>query len=188
MLVRGPFTITWGLNTILDIEDFDFSHNIANNDYTNTRGKTFEIDGATKVTITIGLLSTDIPSLAALLPQHYVPFGGVLSTGETVTNSEGAIDAVPHKCADSMLYNNLDIVSCNNPSQITRVINARSKLDSFNISNKLQKVFVRFVSEAPLGQAPVQIINPQSTPGNFLLLDDESSYLLLDDIGDRMIL
>lgn len=187
MLVRGPFTISWGSNIIEDIEELDFAYAKASSDYTNVRGKTFEIDGATKVTVTLGLLSTDIPSLAILLPQYYVPFGGTLSSGETVTNEEGAIDDVPHKCDEAMLYNDFDIVSCTNPSQVTRMKNARSKVDTFDITNKLQKIFVKLVGEATGGVAPVQIINPQSTIGNFLKLDD-SSYLLLDDVGDRMIL
>lgn len=185
-LIRGPFTIKWGANTLLDIEELNVDFAIGSDDYVNIKGKTFELDGATKFGITLTLLATDIASLAALLPQHYVAQGGVLSTGETVNNAAGAIDAVPHKCDESLLYNDLDIINCADTTQVTRLVNARTKWGGFDITNKLQKIMVRFIGEADARQAPFQILHPTSA-GNFLLLSD-TDYLLLDDSGSRMIL
>lgn len=162
MLVRGPFTLKWGDNTLNDIEEITIDHSIASDDHETIQGKTYEIDGAFKVTATVKLLATDLAALAILLPQHFVANGGVLSTGETVSNAQGAIDVAPHDCDTSLIYNHLDIISCANPSQTTRIVNARTKLDGITIDNKLQMVSVKFVGEAGADDATVQFFKTGS--------------------------
>ena len=109
MIIRGPFEIKWGDNVISDIEEIDLEHSIDSEDYQTVQGRTLEIDGSYKATATITLLASDIPALAAILPQYFVPNGGILSTGETVNNADGAIDIKPAACDDELIFNNLDI-------------------------------------------------------------------------------
>ena len=156
-LIKGPFTITWGENTVEDVEEITVDHAISSDDVETIQGRTIELDGAYKVSVMLKLLVSDIPALAALLPQHFVANGEVLSTGETVESANGAIDIVPHDCDDDVTYNDLEISSCANPANVLRVVNCRSKIDSIEIDNKVQRITVKFVGEAADGEATVQM-------------------------------
>ena len=184
MIVRGPFTIKWGDNTLVDVEELSIDYELETDDYETVKGKIIELDKGTKVSITLTLLSTDVASLAVVLPQHFVPMGNDLSTGEEVESSAGAIDLIPHKCNETLLYNDLDIVSCANPSQVTRILNARSKLDGIEVSNRLQKFRIKFVGEPETNKAAIQVFKNEQT--NTFLLDDGSDFFLND--GNLLIL
>lgn len=157
MLVRGPFDLKWGDNVIQDVEEVSIEHEIATDDFETVQGKNFEVDGAYKVSVTITLLATDIASLSIVLPQNWVPNGGVMSTGETVNNAQGAMDIKPGECDESLVYNHLDIISCANPGQVLRIVNARTKLDGVELDSKLQKVMVKFVGESDGDEATIQM-------------------------------
>ena len=156
MLVRGPFNLKWGDNVIADVEEIDVSHEISSDDVETVQGRTIEVDGPFKATAILTLLASDIAALAAVLPQHFVPNGEVLSTGETVDHAEGAIDVVPRDCDEDLLFNNLDITSCANPGTVFRLVNARTKIENIEFDNKLQRIMVKFVGEAEADQATVQ--------------------------------
>lgn len=155
-IIRGPFELKWGDNTLTDIEEISLEHTIDSEEFQTVQGKTIEIDGAYKVSATITLLASDISALAVLLPQHFIENGGVLSTGETVNNAQGAIDIRAGSCTESIIYNNLDITSCGNPGQVARIVNARTKLEGVEIDNKVQKVMVKFIGEAAQNEATMQ--------------------------------
>jgi len=155
-LIRGPFALRWGDNIIEDVEEVDVSYERSSDDFETVQGKTYEVDGPDKVSVILTLLASDIPALAALLPQNFVANGGILSTGETVNHADGAIDMNPASCTESIVYNNLDIESCGNPENVFRVVNARTKLDGVEFDNKVQKVTVKFVGEASQDEASVQ--------------------------------
>lgn len=156
MLVRGPFTLKWGDNVLEDVEELDVSHEINSDEVETIQGNTYEMDGAYKVSAVATFLATDIATLAAVLPQHFVPNGQVLSTGETVNEANGAIDVVPQSCEDDLVKNNLDIISCGNPSKVVRIVSARTKIEGYEVDNMLQKVQVKFVGEAEQGEATMQ--------------------------------
>lgn len=156
MIVRGPFELKWGDNVIADVETIETEHTIDSEDYQTLQGRTLEIDGSYKATAVITLLASDIPALAALLPQHFVPNGQVMSTGETVNHAQGAIDIAPHACDEELIFNNLDIISCGNPSNVARIVNARTKIESIEVDNKVQKVMIKFVGEASPDEATIQ--------------------------------
>jgi hypothetical protein len=156
MLVRGPFELKWGDNVITDVEAIDVEHNIDTEDFVTLGGRTLEVDGNMKVTATITLLRSDIPALAALLPQHFVANGQTLSTGETVNHAEGAIDILPRACDEDLIFNNLDIISCANPASVYRIVNARTKFEGIEFSEKIQKVMIKFVGEAAADEATSQ--------------------------------
>lgn len=157
MLVRGPFRLKWGDNVLADIEELDIEYEVDSDDIQTVQGKTYEVDGAHKATVTITLLGTDIASLAAILPQYYIANGATLSTGETVNNAAGAIDVVPHSCDESLIENDLDIIGCGSNPQVTRFVNCRTKLDGIEIDDKVQKFMIKFVSEAEEDEATVQV-------------------------------
>ena len=58
MLVRGPFNLKWGDNLLTDIEEIDVEHEISSDDFKSLQGKTYEVDGAYKVSATITLLAS----------------------------------------------------------------------------------------------------------------------------------
>lgn len=155
-LIKGPFTLTWGNNTIEDVEEISVDHSISSDEFETIQGKTYEIDGAYKVSATITLLGSDIPSLAAILPQHFKANGEVLSTGETVSDADGAIDVVPGACDESVTYNDLDIKSCASTSNVARIVNARTKIEGIEFDGKVQKVMVKFVGESGTDEASIQ--------------------------------
>jgi hypothetical protein len=153
-LVKGPFELTWGANTLTDIEEIEVSYEPASEDYTTVQHSTYEVDGPVKAGVTLTLLGTDIASLAAVLPQHFVAQGGTMSTGETVDSSVGAIDVVP--TCDDTVNNDLEILSCGVDGQVLRLVNARTRIESIENDATLRKVMVKFIGESAGGVAPVQ--------------------------------
>ncbi len=164
MIIKGPFTIKWGANTILDIEEIALEHTIASDEFETVQGKVYEIEGAYKASATITLLGSDITALAAVLPQHYVANGSKLSTGETVTSALGAIDIVPGSCGESTTYNDLQIISCANPGNVLRLVNARTRIDGVEIDGKVQRVMVKFIGEPASDEATIQFFTDGAIP------------------------
>ncbi len=154
-LVKGPFTIKWGDNELADIETIEVEHVIDSEEFSTVQGQNIEVDGNYKATAIITLLRSDLPALSAVLPQHFVANGGVMSTGETVNNAEGAIDIKPGSCTLSTVYNNLDIESCGPTPSVFRIVNARTKVESVEV-DKIQKVMVKFVGEPATDEASIQ--------------------------------
>ena len=80
-----------------------------------------------------------------------------MSTGETVNNANGAIDIKAASCDDNIVYNNLDIISCGNPGQVLRLVNARTRIEGVELDNVIQKVMVKFIGESASTEATMQI-------------------------------
>ncbi len=156
MIVRGPFTLKWGDNSIQDVEEIDLEHEVTSEEYETVGGKVIEVDGPYKVGLTITLLASDIASLALVFPQYFVANGGILSTGETVSEANGAIDVKAASCDESVIYNNLDIISCGSPADVVRIVNARSRIEGIEVDGKIRKVMVRFIGEPGTGDATMQ--------------------------------
>ena len=155
-LVKGPFTVKWGDNTLTDIEEVDVDHTVDSEDFITVQGQTREVDGSYKATAILTFLASDIPALAAVLPQNFVANGGVLSTGETVDSANGAIDIKANSCSLSTTFNNLDIISCANPANIFRLVNARTRIEAVEVSDKIMKVMVKFIGEPADDEASIQ--------------------------------
>lgn len=155
-LVRGPWDITWGANTLTNVEEIEVEFEQDSEDYTTVQHQTYELDGPIKAGVTLTFLSTDVAALAAVLPQYHVADGEQMSTGETVNDDDGAIDVAAASCDESPVYNDLDIVSCGNPGQVFRLVNARTRIDSIEFDDKIRKVMVRFLGEPASGEANVQ--------------------------------
>lgn len=164
-IVRGPFDIRWGNDELNDVEELDFEFELDTEDYQTIQGRTIELDGNMKVAVTLTLLSSDISALKIILPQYYVEQGEELSTGEIVTSEQGAIDVVARACGEDEITRDLEIISCGNPSEITRINSARSKMDSVEVDDKVRKVIVRLVGEAPAGEGVMQFFKDGGVEG-----------------------
>lgn len=153
--VSGPFTLKWGDNTIEEVESVDTQYNKSSEDIETIQGNIRTFDGPHQARATITLLYSDIAALAALLPQHFVENGEVMSTGETVNNATGAID-INNGCGLSTVRNNFDIISCDEPADVTRLVNARTRYMGQSVSNKIRKVMIEVIAEPDAGEAAVQ--------------------------------
>lgn len=159
---KGPFVIKWNGNTISEIEEVETSVEQDTEERTTVGGIKRVFDGPILATATVKLMKSDIPSLAAVFPQFYVPNGGIMSTGETVSHAEGAIDIKALACDEDPEYGPLDIISCGNPGQVFRLVNARTKIDTAEFNNYLGTVSVQFIGEPDEGEANVQFFNEGS--------------------------
>ena len=156
-LVKGPFDLTWGSNTLRDVSEVSVDYSQDSNDYTTVDNRRYTVDGPISSSVTLTFLASDVAALAAVLPQYHVANGDTLSSGETVTDADGAIDVVAASCDTNPVYNDLDIISCGTPGQVFRLKNARTKIDSIDIAdNSLRTVAVMFVGEPESGVASIQ--------------------------------
>ena len=165
-LVKGPFSIQWGSNPILDVSELGFNYDVATNDYETIQGTTYTVEGAITASVEVTLLASDVASLATIFPQYFVPKGGTLSTGEQVTGEDGAIDIKAAACDSSSSNYNLEITSCN--GEVTRLVNARTSLTGVDFAyNSVPTVTVTFRGEPESGQGIIQFfgenaITPES--------------------------
>lgn len=161
-LRRGPFTLQWIGNTISDVEEIETEVTQDTDDHDTLDGRRFVFDGPIQATATIKLLRSDIATLAVLLPQYFVPNGGTMSTGEIVSHADGAIDVLAASCDAEPLYGPLDVVSCGNPGQVFRLVNARTKIDAVEFDPFVGTVDVQFIGEPAAGEANVQFFHEGS--------------------------
>lgn len=167
-LVKGPFDVKWGANVVEDISEVSLDYSQDNNQYSTIDNRKYTVDGAIEASVTLTLLGNDIPALAMLLPQYHVANGAQLSSGETVTDADGAIDVKAASCDMATVYNDLDIISCGNPGQVFRLKNARSTIDGMELAdNAIRTISIKFVGEPAQGVANVQFfksgsLNPAS--------------------------
>lgn len=162
-LVKGPFEIKWGSNTLTDVSEISLDYSQDSNDYTTIDNRKYTVEGAISATISLTLLRSDVEALAIVLPQYYVPNGGTLSSGETVNEANGAIDVVAASCDTDPLYNDLDVIGCGAQAQVFRLKNARTKIESMEFAdNAVRTVTVTFVGEPAAGIATIQFFEEGS--------------------------
>lgn len=143
-IVKGPFSIAWGENPILDVTDLTFNYDVATNDYETVQGTTYTIDGAITASVELTLLKSDVEALRTIFPLYFVAKGDPLSTGGTAT--EDTIDFVAASCETVDTRYNLDISSC--AGDITRLVNAKASLSGVDIAdNSVRTVTVTFRGE-----------------------------------------
>lgn len=154
-LVKGPFTLKWGSNTLTNVSEMSMNYDVESSDFKTVDGRTFKIEGAHSASIEIKLLESDVAAIRTVLPQYYVAKNAKLSTGPTVNNDAGAIDIVAAKCDTSTTNYDLDIISCN--GQITRLVNARTSFNTTEFEdNVVRTVTITFTAEPRAGQSALQ--------------------------------
>lgn len=156
-LVRGPFDLQWGSNTLRDVSEISLDYSQDSNDYTTVDNRRYTIDGAIMASVTLTLLKSDVAALAAVMPQYLVANGETMSSGEVVTDVDGAIDVKAASCDANVVYNDLDVISCGNPGEVFRLKNARTKIDSMEFAdNAVRTVSVMFLGEPEQGVGVIQ--------------------------------
>lgn len=162
-LVKGPFNFKWGANQLNNVSDASFDYTVDTNDTTTLDGNRYSVQTGMSASVTLTLLDNDIASLAMVLPQYYVPMGGTLSTGQTVAQSQGAIDIAAATCTTSDVFNQLDIYACGTNAQVVRIPRSRTQVDSIDLADGLRTVAVTFVGEPLSGKALVQFLQDNET-------------------------
>lgn len=143
-IVRGAFDFQYGANTLAEIDEFSVNYDVATDDQTSLQGRTYEIEGAHKVSVEVSFLHSDVPSLAVALPQFFVANGEQLSTGETVTDPEGAIDIVPSNCETDSDVASLIVRSCGDNAEVSRIPQCTTRFGGFVFDGNVRKVKVVF--------------------------------------------
>ena len=156
-LVKGPFNLTWGANTLTDIESIDLSIDQVSNDYTTVDGRSFTLKGAISASATITLLASDAATLAPILPQFAKTAGQEMSSGETVASGKVAIDVLAGDCTSEADKYDLDIESCGNPGEVLRLKACSTSISSMSLENNQVRVIeITFTGEPAQGIAAVQ--------------------------------
>ena len=154
-LVKGPFTLKWGSNTLTNVSEMSMNYDVESSDFKTVDGRTFKIEGAHSASVVVKLLESDVAAIRTILPQYYVAKNAQMSTGQTVNNDAGAIDIVAAKCDTSTTNYDLDIISCN--GQVTRLVNARTSFNTNEFEdNVVRTVTITFTAEPKSGQAALQ--------------------------------
>lgn len=147
-IIKGPFDLRFGANTLAEISAVKFAYSVDTTDTPTVQGHKKRTYGAHQVIVTATFLESDVASLAVALPQYFVANGGVLSSGETVTDVNGAMDLVPGGCATGSTLTDLIISSCGTDGQILRVMNCISEIAGLSLDEKNQTVDVDFVGQS----------------------------------------
>ena len=131
-LVKGPFNIKWGDVTLTDVEEVDVSFEQESNDYTTVDGRTITVKGAISASASITLLSSDVKTLSALLPQFTKTDGQTMSSKETVAEGAVAIDILAGDCTTAAQEpQDLDIIACGNPAEVFRIKSTTTSISEF---------------------------------------------------------
>lgn len=156
-VIKGPFNLVYGANTLAEISAVKVAYSVDTTDTATVQGDKVRTYGAHQVILTVTFLQSDVASLAVALPQYYVANGGVLSTGETITDPVGAIDVVPGGCNSGNLSADLMLYSCGTNAQVLRVVQAASEIDGVTMDEKSLTVDVNFVGVST--GATIQMFN-----------------------------
>lgn len=162
-LVKGPFNFKWGANSLNNVSEVSIDYEVESSDTSTLDGRKYVVQTGMSASVTLTLLDNDIASLATVLPQYYVPMGGTLSTGETVTQEQGAIDIKAASCASSDVFNQLDIYACGTNAQVLRLVRCRTQIDSIDIGDGLRTIAVQFIGEPASGEGVIQLLQDDET-------------------------
>jgi len=162
-MFKGPFTVRFGATTITDVMDYSPSFDVTSNDYTTIDGRTSTITTGIKASVELQLRGLTPSAVAAVLPQYYKAHDEVLSTGQTVTNADGAIDIVPAACSEEDIANDLDILDCTGNLAV-RINSAVATLSSIDMQDgALLTITVAFTGQPGQGEAVAQILGGGDT-------------------------
>jgi hypothetical protein len=88
--------------------------------------------------------------------------GGTLSTGEVVSDTNGAIDIVPGTTGS---VRDLIVVSADNPGQVIRFNDTLSEISGVETTTTIRKIKVKFTVQPSQGQALMQFFKEGAIAG-----------------------
>lgn len=144
-LVKGPFSLAWGSNAIVEVSELTFNYEQNTNDYETIQGSTHQVPGTLTASVELTLLATDVDTLGVFLSDYIVSAGSKLSTGETVAEGKQALDIRAASCASTETYNNLTITSCD--GEVTRLPHTNVRLTGMELAdNAVRTVTLTFTA------------------------------------------
>lgn len=150
-IIRGPFNLIYGGSTLAEISTLKVAYTVDTSDTATVQGHKKRTYGAHEVIITATFLESDVPSLAVALPQYFVPYMGVLSTGETVNDHNGAIDIVPGNTATTAGSDLIiEQAAGTSTSNVLRILDAISEISGVSVDEKSQMVEVEFTGQSDI--------------------------------------
>lgn len=165
--IKGPFKIRWGANPIVLVTEIATNYEQDSEDVDTVDGARVSFDGPMSATVELTLLDNDIPVLSALLPQYHVANGETMSTGEVVNDPDGAIDVKAASCETESIYDNLEVESCENPGNVFRLVNARTRISSVDHETSYRTVTITFVGQPESGVGIIQFFRANAlTPSS----------------------
>lgn len=162
-LVKGPFDIEVGGSILGGIETLDFTYDVKEDTYDSLQGYTYTVPGAHGASFEATFLENDVRSLAVVLPQYYKANGSTLSSGEMISDPDGAIDIVPGTTGS---LRDLILVSADSPlGQVMRMKNVQTEISGMEVTATVRKVKVKFTAQPTEGVALVQFFKEQAITG-----------------------
>jgi hypothetical protein len=161
-VIIGPWDIEVGGSILAGMETLAVNYSVKEDHFDSLQGNAYIVDGPHTASIEATFLETDIPSLKTALPQHWVANGGTLSTGEIVTDPDGAIDIVPHHTGTPR---DLIVVSANNPGHVARFNGTTSQISGIETTTTIRKIKVKFNVQPVQGRALVQFFKEGAVAG-----------------------
>lgn len=156
-IVRGPFTLKWGDTELEDVEEIDVSFDQESNDYTTVDGRRITLRGAISASATVTFLSSDVATLATVLPQFTKTAGSTMSSGETVDTGATAIDVYAGDCSVEEEAQDLDIIACGEDAEVLRIKACKTSISEVSLeNNQVRTVQVTFTGEPAQGVASLQ--------------------------------
>lgn len=187
-VIKGPFNLVWGKNMLTDVESVDLNFEMEGNDYNTMDGRSFSLQRAISASATISLLASDAVSLAPIIPQFAKLAGSTMTSGEVVEDGTVAIDMFSNCEASEDKYD-LDIISCNDPSQVLRLKACSTSVAGVNFENSQTRVIeITFTGEPDSRIAAYQIGESKSLVDmDFNHLFNRPSYDSVTMTGDTSI-
>ena len=165
-MFKGPFTARFGAVSITDILDYSPSVDVTTNDYTTIDGRTLTPQAGINASVEVQLRNATVDAIAAVLPQYWVESGDQLSTGQTVENTDGAIDVVAAACAEEDITHDLDLLDCTGQLAL-RLVRAKASLTNLEIQDSnLLTATITFNGQPAQGEAVLQILGGSDTATN----------------------
>lgn len=154
MIVRAPFTLTYCDAELSCVEDISIDYEVDEQEFECVQGSNFVEQFNTTVEVELTFLETDVASLAAVLPQHFVPAGGTLGDGTVVQCPDGAIDIIAGGCTSSDEPCDLIITPCDDdPCGVTKIHDVVTSISDIDFGDKIRKITVKFSGRVPAGSS-----------------------------------
>ena len=164
-VTRGSWAVYWGANNIGTYapEEATIELNPEQEEYSAITGENIYGAKLYKPAVTLMMLKTDVASLKVMLPQYTVADNGTLSTGETVTGDNGAVDVVQGGCTTTVTPTDLVFISCGAPGVEVRLPDMVPNLEEVTLDQNIMKVSIIFTAQHAATIAQLQFLDEGGT-------------------------
>lgn len=150
----APYDVTYGANTVKNITELTVNMDRERETVPYLDGGMGRFNGNWDVSVDITVAKDDVDVLAALVPQYHVAENEKMSTGETVTSENGAIDVNTADCDTDEVVQHLEIKACN--GRVLRIVDASSDISTSTLNENYGTTTITFFGRAEGGRGAVQ--------------------------------